>query len=153
MKPSSLSTWATLIFSRVAGMSTKGISMRLPLRMRVSMSASVSVIMVVVSSPARLFDARNQPAARHVAEADAADAELAVHGPRSATQPAAQTDLDAIARRHELARVALFGFLPHLGPMNLEGFHLVPELHVLRFDSHGSVSWKRSAISGQRSAR
>src|SRR5437763_4375519 len=117
MNPSSFSTWATLIFSRVAGMSTNGLSMRLPLRMRVSMSASVSVIMVVVSSPTRLFDARNQTAARHVAEADAADAELAVYGPRPATQPAAQTDLDAVTRSHELARVALLGILPHLGPM------------------------------------
>src|SRR5437763_7022560 len=103
MNPSSFSTWATLIFSRVAGMSTNGISMRLALRMRVSMSASVSVIMVVSSSPARLLDTRNQPAARHVAEADAADAELAVHGPRPATQPAPQPDLDALARRHDLA--------------------------------------------------
>src|SRR4051794_4790785 len=97
MKPSSLRTCAMLAFRRVAGMSTAGRSMRLALRMRVSMSAIGSVIMVRNSSPARLLDARDQAAVRHVAEADPADAELAVHRTGPAAQLAAHPDADPLA--------------------------------------------------------
>src|SRR5690242_11280899 len=100
MKPSSLSTWATFTFSRLAGMSTAGRSMRVALRMRVSMSASVSVIMAAIPLPAGLGHAGDQAAAGHVPEADPANAELAVHRPRPAAQLAAQADADALARRH-----------------------------------------------------
>src|SRR4051794_30717744 len=113
MKPSSLSTWAMRCFSWVPGMSTTGRSMRLALRMRVSMSAIGSVIMAFVLSPARFLDARNQPAAGHVAEADAADAELAIHGAGPAAQAAAQADADLVARPElVLGRVALVGLDP-----------------------------------------
>src|SRR5205085_8441603 len=98
MKPSSLSTWAMRCLSLVLGMSTAGRSMRLALRMRVSMSAIGSVIMAGILSPARFLDARDQAVAGHVAEADAADAELAVHRARPAAQPAAQADADLVAR-------------------------------------------------------
>src|SRR5262249_24988146 len=98
MKPSSLSTWATRALSFEAGMSTAGRSMRLALRMRVSMSARESVIMVVWPSPARLRDARDQPVTGHAAETDAADAELAVDGAGPAAQAAAQPDADLLAR-------------------------------------------------------
>src|SRR2546421_8165790 len=108
MKPSSLSTWATRALSLVAGMSTAGRSMRLALRMRVSMSARESVIMVGSPSPAGLGHARDQSVAGHVAETDAADAELAVDGPRPAAQAAAQADADPLARQQlVLLRVAL----------------------------------------------
>src|SRR5919108_2326932 len=109
MNPSSLSTWATPILRRVAGMSTAGRSMRLALRMRVSMSARLSVIMVGAPSPAGLLDAGDQAVAGHVAEADAADAELAVDGAGPAAQLAAQPDADHLARRHQLGldRLAL----------------------------------------------
>src|ERR1700675_868127 len=109
MKPSSLRTCATAALSLVAGMSTAGRSMRLALRMRVSMSANGSVIMVV-SSPARFLDAGNQAVARHVAEADAANAEFAIDGARPAAQLAAQANADALARRHlDLVRSAPAG--------------------------------------------
>src|ERR1700730_12208932 len=105
MKPSSLSTWAMRCFIFVAGMSTTGRSMRLALRMRVSMSAIGSVIIAASpSSPAGLLDAGDQPVGGHVPEADPADAELAVVGPRPAAQLAAQADADDLARLHQLGR-------------------------------------------------
>src|SRR5262249_8575282 len=122
MKPSSLSTWATPILRRVAGMSTAGRSMRLALRMRVSMSARGSVIMVVVSSPARLDYARDEPVAGHVAEADPADAELAVDRPRPAAQPAAQADADLVPRP-QLRLVRLAFARLQLGQLLLEPRH------------------------------
>src|SRR3954452_535703 len=100
MKPSSLSTWAMLALRCEAGMSTAGRSMRLALRMRVSMSAigSVSISSSVVRCagvlPARFFQAGDEAVAGQAPEADAADAELAVDGPAAAAQPAAQLDAD-----------------------------------------------------------
>src|SRR6516225_7864872 len=96
MKPSSLSTWAMYCLTRVAGISTAGRSIRLALRMRVSMSAIGSVIMAV--SPARLRYAGDEPVVGHVAEADAADAELPVDGPPAPAQAAAEADADLVAR-------------------------------------------------------
>src|SRR6516162_4771963 len=131
MKPSSLSTWATRTLSLVAGMSTAGRSMRLALRMRVSMSARESVIMVGSSSPAGLRDAWDQAVAGHAAETDAADAELAVDRPRPAAQPAAQPDADLLARQElVLLRVAL---------VRLQLLHALDELDVLCFGRHVGV--------------
>src|SRR4051812_32372013 len=106
--------------SLVADISTAGRSMLLALRMRVSMSAMGSVIMgkflrvsgprypaaaprrpeprALSMSPAGLADAGDEAVAGHVAEADPADAELAVHGPRPAAQLAAHLDADLLAR-------------------------------------------------------
>src|SRR5271166_2697912 len=100
MNPSSLSTWATLAFNLVAGMSTAGRSIREAFRMRVSMSATGSVIMVAFPSPACSLDARNQSVAGQIAEADPANAKLAIHRPRPAAQLAAHADLDSLARQH-----------------------------------------------------
>src|SRR4051794_7081198 len=109
-------------------MSTWDRSMRLALRMRVSMSANGSVIIARPPSPASLGDARDQPVAGHVAEADPADAELPIHGPGPAAQPAAQADADQLARGHlDLVRGPLVG---------LELGHLVLEPHHLRFRRH-----------------
>src|SRR5262249_40578491 len=91
--------------SLVAGMSTTGLSMRLALRIRGSMSGVGSVIIAVVLLPARLLDARDQAVAGHAAEADPAHAELPVHGAGPAAQPAAQADADAVAR----PQLLLFG--------------------------------------------
>src|SRR6185437_10844310 len=98
MKPSSLSTWATAILILLAGMSTAGLSMRLALRMRVSMSARESVIMLIAPSPASLLDARNQAIAGHVTKTNATDAEFAIHRARPAAQFAAQPNPNALAR-------------------------------------------------------
>src|SRR4051794_38525479 len=99
MNPSSLRTWAMFCFSLVCGMSTAGVSLRFPLRMRVNISAIGSVIMAFSRSlPARLLHARDQTVARHVAEADSADAELAVAGTRPTAQSAAKPNADHVAR-------------------------------------------------------
>src|SRR4051794_30618990 len=71
------------------GMRTSSCIATLPLRMRVSMSAIGSVI-VIAASPARLGDAGDLAGVRHVAEADAAEPELAVHRLRSPALPAAR---------------------------------------------------------------
>src|SRR5262245_51157310 len=107
MKPSSFRTWATFAFRRLAGISRAGRSMALALRCRVRMSGNGSVIIAVSPSPARLADAGDQPVAGHAAEADPADAELAVHRPRPAAQLAPQPDLDDLARLQQLGLVAL----------------------------------------------
>src|SRR3712207_2860525 len=74
------------------GMRTSSCIATLALRMRVSMSAMGSVIVMSVPPPlpARLGDARDLPGVGHVAEADAAEAELAVDGLRSPAAPAAR---------------------------------------------------------------
>src|SRR5438132_4813319 len=91
--------------------------MRLALRMRVSMSAIGSVIIIEVPSskfqvqsrsrlctfvfvllPACFLDAGNETVAGHIAEADAADTELAVHGAGPAANAAAKADANSIAR-------------------------------------------------------
>src|SRR5262245_23981677 len=133
-KPSSLSTCATFIFSRVAGMSTTCRSMRLALRMRVSMSARGSVIMAC-SSPARFLHTRDHAVAGQPAEADPADAELAVDGARPAAQLAAQPDADDFARLHQPGLVRL-AFLVRrrldLAQMPVEGLQM-----LLRLDTFG----------------
>src|SRR5262249_51262962 len=96
--------------SWVEGISTTGRSMRLALRMRVSMSEIGSVIMVA-SSPACFLDAGNQPVAGHAAEADAADAEFPIYRAGPAAQAAAEPNADLVARAElGLLRVAFIGF-------------------------------------------
>src|SRR5262249_7831436 len=66
------------------GMRTLSCSATLALRMRVSMSAIGSVIVIVrLPSPARLRDAGHFAGVHHLSQADAAEPELAVHGARS----------------------------------------------------------------------
>src|SRR4029077_18417854 len=55
-----------------------------PLRMRVSMSATGSVIMS--GSPAGLHESRDLPLAREIAQADAAHTEPTVEGPRPSAE-------------------------------------------------------------------
>src|SRR5882762_4170015 len=61
----------------------------LPLRIRVSMSAMGSVIVMTAPSPAGLRHARHFAGVHHLAKADAAQPELAVHRLRSTAAPAA----------------------------------------------------------------
>src|SRR5687768_3602955 len=109
MKPSILRTSAMATLSFVAGISATGRSMALALRMRVSMSAIGSVIMVVgIPLPARLTHPGNQAVGGHVPQTDSADAELAVHGPSPTAQLTAPTDLDDVARPQDrLLRVGV----------------------------------------------
>src|SRR4051794_847764 len=114
-------------------MSTAGDSMRLALRTRVSMSAIGSVIMAAFLPrlPARLLHAGDQTLVGHVAEADAAQAELAVDRAGPAAQPAAHADADAVARAElRLGRLALGEF---------QLLELAEELNVLGVGGHYSA--------------
>src|SRR5215213_3082321 len=135
MNPSSLRTWAMLAFSLVAFISAAGRSIEFALRIRVSMSAIGSVIMAGAAwrsygsyrsyrtcraLPTRLPHAGNHPVGRQVAEADAADAELPVHGPRPAADPAPGADPDQLVRGQDLGLVPLGLRLAHLGLVGLD---------------------------------
>src|SRR5262245_9474913 len=85
----------------------------LPLRMRVSMSAIGSVMVMPAPSPARLRHARDLTGVHHLPQADPAQAELAVHRVRTAAAVAARVRphlelrlapglLDECLLRHEL---------------------------------------------------
>ena len=80
--------------------------------------------------PARFLDTGDQTIAGHVAETDAADAELAIHGPCSPTQIAAARDANPLAGQH----LDLVGS-PSTGLVFL---YLSAELDVLCFGRHVS---------------
>src|SRR5688572_5307073 len=91
---------SSLIFDN--GMSTRRCFDPQALRMRVSISAIGSVMLMMwLLSPARLLDARDQPVQRQLAEADTADAEL----PNERTRPA--TTLTAVMLPHHELRFPL----------------------------------------------
>src|SRR5215218_5883615 len=117
-------------------MSTAGDSIRLALRMRVSMSAMLSVIMAVCApgSPARFLDARDQALQGHVPETDPAQAELAVDGAGPAAEPAAQADADPVPR----LQLGLGRVFP--GLLNL--LELSVKLDVLGIRGHRGTSGK-----------
>src|SRR5881392_229375 len=81
-KPSSLRTWATCSFCLDSGMITFALRAVMALRMRVSISAIGSVI--VLPLPARLDDAGNVSPERELTEAHAAQPELAQECTRTA---------------------------------------------------------------------
>jgi hypothetical protein len=91
-------TWASFAFRPDAGISTAGFSIRTALRMRVSISANGSVIIGGVFLPTGLADAGDQTVERHAPEANSANAKLAVHGPRPATDLAPHPDADQVPR-------------------------------------------------------
>src|SRR5215217_2642673 len=88
MYPSSWRMRAISTFCREVGISAVSCSALLALRMRVSMSAIGSVCMVLL--PARLRHARDLPVVRELAQADPAEAELAIDGAGAAAAPAAR---------------------------------------------------------------
>src|SRR5690242_4580391 len=71
------------------------------LRMRVSMSAIGSVMLIALSSPARFDDARHFAAHRELTQLVAREAEFLVHAARTAGQRAAvaQPDRRGVARQ------------------------------------------------------
>src|SRR5688572_17541861 len=79
---------ATSTFSLDTGMSTHRCAVEPAFRMRVSMSAIGSVIMMVSSSPARLAHAGDLALEGELPEADAAESELADEGTRPTAAPA-----------------------------------------------------------------
>src|SRR3954469_22859169 len=80
---------AISVFRPEAGMSTVSCAAWMPLRMRVRKSATGSVIDMRVLLPARLRHAGHVAVVRHLAQADAAQAELAVDRARPAAAAAA----------------------------------------------------------------
>src|SRR3954447_7023771 len=72
-----------------AGISTSSRAAWIPLRMRVRKSAMGSVV-CGIGLPGGLGHARDQAVVGHLAQADPAQAELAVHGTRAATALAAR---------------------------------------------------------------
>src|SRR5262245_1442956 len=100
--------------------------------------------------PARFLDAGDQPVAGHVAEANAADAEFAVNGPRPAAQLAAEPDADLLPRRHQLVLVLLgLRLLPFLA-VRLVTLQLLAVADALRFGGHGLLpaGLRRAARTG-----
>src|SRR5262245_52292095 len=88
---------ATFCFEE--GMTTWSCMATLALRIRVSMSAMGSVIVIVaLLSPARLGDAGDLPGVGHVAQADPAQAEGAVDAARPATPAAPRVGAHLVLR-------------------------------------------------------
>src|SRR5215216_4019126 len=100
MYPCSVRMRAISAFSREFGITTSSWAAWMPLRIRVRKSAMGSVI--DMRSPARLRHAGDEALVRELAQADPAQAELAVHGARA---PAAATT--RVLARLELGRAAL----------------------------------------------
>src|SRR3954467_7680147 len=98
--------------SPLAGISTVWWAAMIPLRMRVRKSATGSVI--DMRSPARLRHAGDEAVVRELAQADPAQAELAVHGARAAAAAAAR-----VGPRGVLRRACLTGDLALLGHWSL----------------------------------
>src|SRR5687767_6602134 len=83
-------------FTPEAGMCTSSWAAWIPLRIRVKKSAMGSVI--DMRSPAALGHARDEALVGHIAQADAAQAELAVHGTRPAALAAARVAAHLVLR-------------------------------------------------------
>src|SRR6266508_4018724 len=83
MYPSCSRIFASATFSFDDGITTSSWNATFALRIRVSMSATGSVI--VMRSPRRLREAGDLAVVGHVAQADAAEPEAPVHRPRAAT--------------------------------------------------------------------
>src|ERR1700750_1046477 len=94
--------------SLLEGITTVSWAAWIPLRMRVRKSAMGSVI--DMRSPARLRHAGDVAVVRELAQADPAQAELAVHGTRAAAAAAAR-----MGPRGVLRRAVLTGDLALLG--------------------------------------
>src|SRR5690242_13813425 len=117
------------------GMFTSSCIATLALRMRVSMSAigSVIVIEVLPSSPARLGHARDLPGVHELAQADAAELELAVHRVRPAAALAAgvRPHLELrLLRRFVLQSGLRHALLPLTGEREAEGAEQSPSFVI-----------------------
>src|SRR3954447_14177394 len=102
-------------FSREFGTMTSSWAAWMPLRIRVRKSAMGSVIDMAL--PARLRHAGDEALVRELAQADAADAELAVHGPRTPAAATARVGARWVLRRARLAHP--LGCLGHVEVLRL----------------------------------
>src|SRR5579872_983244 len=131
MKPSSLRTFAISFFNRDEGTSTRSCLAIFALRMRVSMSATGSVITAIcllLPLPRCLGDARNLAAMRELAEADPAQAELA----QVASRPAAALAAVVLAHRELLFALRFFDHRSgcHVVGRALRRGTLLPQRHA-----------------------
>src|SRR4051794_33915179 len=97
--------------SRLAGISTVSCAAMIPLRIRVRKSAIGSVI-DMRRSPARLGHPGDEAVVGELAQADAAEPELAVDGARTPAAPAARVGPRLVLRR--AVRADDLGCLRHL---------------------------------------
>src|SRR3954470_18194115 len=109
---------AISVLSFEEGTSTVSCAAEMPLRMRVRKSAMGSVI-DIGRSPARLRHAGDHPVVRELAQADPAQAELAVDGTRAAAAAAAGVLAGLVLRGALLAHP--LGGLRHGGRQLLRG--------------------------------
>src|SRR5207253_3368438 len=100
--------------------------------------------------PARFADTRDQAVARQIAEADPADAELAVHGPRPAAHLAAVLDADERPRLEHLVYVPLgrVGLL-QLALVDLHRLELLLVPCYFRVGRHKSPGPKSYAVASR----
>src|SRR5215212_482753 len=117
-------------FSREFGITTSSWAAWMPLRIRVRKSAMGSVI--DMRSPARLRHAGDEALVRELAQADPAEAELAVHGARAPAAAAARVLARLVLRRAGLPNdLALLGHMSVTsaprpgGALDLLGLHPV----------------------------
>src|ERR671933_1296807 len=105
---------------RLEGISTSSFAAMMPLRMRVRKSAMGSVIDMAL--PARLRHAGDEALVRELAQADAADPELAVHGPRTPAAAAARMGARGELRRARGAHpLGCLGHVAVLAPKRGKG--------------------------------
>src|SRR5579884_3655050 len=122
---------AMSIFRRDAGTSTLGWRADSALRMRVSMSAMGSDVVIALSLPARLHHAGNFSRKRQLPETDAAQVELA----QIAARPAAPETTVAVAALELRLLLRLLGLEPEIlrnlcGSCYLRFLPLLPERHA-----------------------
>jgi hypothetical protein len=84
----------------------------------------------MTTSPTGFADAGDQPVGRLITEANATDAELAIHGSRAATEPTTHPDADLVTRPQHFRVVALTFRLLDFRFMCFDRFQLIA---MLRF--------------------
>src|ERR1700761_4230721 len=109
-------------FRRLAGISTSSWAAMIPLRIRVRKSAIGSVI-DMVRSPTRLRHAGDVALVRELAQADPAQAELAIHRARTTAATAARMRTRLVLRR--AVRGDDLGCLSHCSGSSLSSYWLL----------------------------
>src|SRR4051794_15711215 len=121
---------AISFLSRLDGISTVSWAAMMPFRIRVRKSAMGSVI-DMMRLPARLRHAGDEAVVRELAQAHAAQAELAVHGARTAATPTTR-----LRARHVLRRAVCRDFL---GGLSHSRSSLLEEVRLRSDDRGGAV--------------
>src|SRR5215216_4073618 len=118
---------------RLAGTSTVSCAAMIPLRMRVRKSATGSVMLI--ASPAALGHAGDVALVSELTQADAAQAELAVHRARAAAAPAARVGPRLVLRRalhaHDLGLLCHMGYLSSVRPLPLISWVFIRPILVM----------------------